>query len=426
MIPEKYLKKMSAALSDFEEYAAVLNNEPYKAVRINTLKISCAEFEKISPFPLLDKVLWEENGYYINEEKPGKSALHDLGLFYVQEPSAMSAVAFLDIDKGDKVLDLCSAPGGKGTQIAEKLNGSGIVLMNEKIPDRAKILSRNVERLGIGNAVVTNEDPEIIAKTFFEYFDKVLVDAPCSGEGMFRKEQAAVENWSEENVFMCAERQACVLDCAAKTLKVGGILVYSTCTFSVEEDEHTIENFLKRHTEFELIKQEKLYPHRVKGEGHFVAKLKKIDGGVGTVRKHWRKADKRLINLYRDFEKQYLNVQLDGDFIAFGEKIYLVPKDLFSLEALKVLRAGICLGEHIKGRFEPDHALAIYLKGDDAKNKIELGENVYSYLKGEELSTNLNVKGYCLCTYQNFPVGWGKVSAGAIKNRYPKGLRRIF
>lgn len=426
MIPEKYIDRMRTQLTDYEKYAAILNEEPFKAVRVNTLKITAAEFEKIAPFSLLERVEWEENGYYINEEKPGKSALHDAGLFYVQEPSAMSAVPLLDIKCGEKVLDLCSAPGGKGTQIAEKLNGTGIVLLNEKIPDRAKILSRNVERLGIKNAIVTNESPESLAERLPEYFDKILVDAPCSGEGMFRKEPAAIENWSEENVKMCAERQADILDNAAKMLKAGGKMVYSTCTFSNEEDECVVKNFLLRYSDFSLIKQEKLYPHRVKGEGHFVAIFSKNSGGVGTVRKHWRKADKRLINLYRNFEREYLTCNLNGEFIAFGEKLYLLPEEIFSLEALKVLRAGICLGEHIKGRFEPDHALAMCLKSSDAVYFEELSERVYSYLKGEELASETSAKGYCLLTCKGYPVGWGKSSGSVIKNRLPKGIRKIY
>lgn len=424
-IPENYLKRMKAALSDYSEYAAIFVQEPYRALRVNTLKIEASNFEKIAPFPLGEKVPWAENGFYIAEEKPGKSALHDAGLFYVQEPSAMCAVPLLQIERGDKILDLCSAPGGKGTQIAEALQGTGFVLLNEKIPDRARVLSRNVERLGIRNAVVTNENPEDLAQIFHEYFDKILVDAPCSGEGMFRKEAAAVENWSEENVAMCAERQAKILDCAAGMLRGGGRLVYSTCTFSEEEDEGNVLRFLKGHPEFSLEKEEKLYPHRVKGEGHYAAALIKEEGGCGAVRKHWRKADKRLVNLYRSFERDFLKEPLSGDFIAFGETLYLVPEELFSLETLKVLRAGICLGGHVKGRFEPDHALAMSIEGNSALYREELSDRVYAYLRGEELSSAQAGKGFCLCTYKGYPVGLGKVSGGALKNRLPKGLRRF-
>ena len=424
-LPELYQKRMKAALSDYAEYAAIFNDEPYKAVRVNTLKTDADTFEKISPFPLSGRVFWEPDGFYIDEEKPGKSALHDAGVFYVQEPSAMCAVPHLAIEPGDRVLDLCAAPGGKSTQIAAKLRGTGIVVMNEKIPDRARILSRNVERMGITNAVVTNESPETLSSVLAGYFNKILVDAPCSGEGMFRKESAAVENWSEENVKMCAARQSKILDSAAEMLCGGGRLVYSTCTFSEEEDEQNVERFLQKHPEFVLETQEKLYPHRIHGEGHFVAAFIKRDDTFAAVRKHWRKAEKRLVNLYRDFEKDFLNKQLAGDLIAFGETLCLVPPDLFSLEALRVLRAGICLGEHSKGRFEPNHALAMSLSTENALRVEELSEeNVYAYLRGEELTTALS-SGYCLCAWQNFPLGMGKVSGGVLKNKLPKGLRRF-
>ena len=424
-LPEKYMQRMRAALSDYSEYAAIFEKEPYKAVRANKLKISPSEFSRIAPFPLEGGVPWAENGFYISDERPGRSPLHDAGVFYVQEPSAMCAVPLLQIGKGDRILDLCSAPGGKGTQIAELLQRTGVVLMNEKIPDRAKILSRNVERLGIRNAVVTNEDPETLAAAFPEYFDKILVDAPCSGEGMFRKEPAAIENWSEENVAMCAARQDNILRCAAAMLRGGGRLVYSTCTFSPEEDEWAVGRFLKSHPEFILERQEKLYPHRVRGEGHFAAALVKEGEGRGAVRRHWRKADKRLVNLYRAFERDFLKTPLEGDFIAFGETLYLVPEELFSLETLRVLRAGVCLGEHVKGRFEPDHALAMSVKTSDALCAEELSDRVNAYLKGEELSAQSAGRGYCLCTYMGFPLGLGKASGGALKNRLPKGLRKF-
>lgn len=424
-LPEQYIERMRAALSDYSEYAAILNAPPCKAIRVNTLKVDEHALKKIIPFDLEARVPWGENGFYIEEEKPGKSPLHDAGLFYVQEPSAMCAVPLLQIEAGDRVLDLCSAPGGKGTQIAELLKGTGIMLCNEKIPDRAQILSRNIERMGIRNAVVTNEEPENLAAVFPEYFDKILVDAPCSGEGMFRKEPAALENWSLENIKMCAERQGKILDCAARMLCGGGRLVYSTCTFSEEEDEQTVSLFLKRHPEFTLERLKKLYPHRVRGEGHFAASLIKTDGGRGAVRKHWRKADKRLVNMYRAFEKSFLKEELKGDFIAFGETLCLVPENLFSLETLKVLRAGVRLGEHIKGRFEPDHALAMSVPASLAIYREELSERIYAYLRGEELSSEQTCKGYCLCTYQGYSVGLGKIVAGALKNRLPKGLRHI-
>ena len=266
--PAAYLKRMEERLPDFAAYAACLSLPPYKGIRVNTLKISAEEFAGISPFSL-SPVPWEASGYYIAEEKPGRSAYHDAGLFYVQEPSAMCAAPLLDVRPGERVLDLCAAPGGKGTQLALAMRGQGILVLNEKIPARAKILLQNVERMGITNAVVTCADPETIAERFEGYFDKVLVDAPCSGEGMLRKEEEAAANWSPENVAMCAARQKKLLDSAARTVRAGGQLVYSTCTFAEEEDEENAAGFLARHPEFILIEQKKdLSPPR-KGRGAF-------------------------------------------------------------------------------------------------------------------------------------------------------------
>lgn len=257
--PAVYLKRMEERLPDFAAYAACLSLPPYKGIRVNTLKISAEEFAGISPFSL-SPVPWEASGYYIAEEKPGRSAYHDAGLFYVQEPSAMCAAPLLDVRPGERVLDLCAAPGGKGTQLAQAMRGQGILVLNEKIPARAKILLQNVERMGIVNAVVTCADPETIAERFEGYFDKVLVDAPCSGEGMLRKEEEAAANWSPENVAMCAARQKKLLDSAARTVRAGGQLVYSTCTFAEEEDEENAAGFLARHPEFILMEQKRSIP----------------------------------------------------------------------------------------------------------------------------------------------------------------------
>lgn len=435
----EYLARMRARLHDFEAYEACLCEPPYKGVRVNTLKITAEEFRKIAPFPLR-QIEWERNGFYVSEEKPGKFIGHDAGLFYVQEPSAMCAAPLLSVRPGEKVLDLCSAPGGKGTQLAQAMQGEGIIVLNEKIPARAKILLQNVERLGIRNAVVTCADPETLAERFVGYFDKILVDAPCSGEGMLRKEPAAAENWSEENVRMCAERQKKILASAAKMLTAGGALVYSTCTFAEEEDEQNAEWFVETHHDFRLREQLKIYPHRAEGEGHFAALFHKegesapfTDGGAKA--KAFRKkerslsapqVEKRALALYREFESVFLKEPLCGRIVAFGTSLCLIPEDLFALDGLRVLRAGLKLGDVGGGRFEPAHALAM---GENRRNFSSVlplsAQEAAHYLAGEELDAPEGfARGWCVVAVDGYPVGIGKNSGGAVKNKLPKGLRR--
>ena len=419
---DEYLRRMQKILPDFEEYKACLDQAPYKGIRVNTLKISVSEFKEISPFAL-EQVEWEPDGFLIGEEKPGRSVYHDAGLFYVQEPSAMCAAPLLEVKPGERVLDLCSAPGGKGTQLAQAMRGEGILVLNEKIADRAKILLQNVERMGIVNAVVTNADPSELSERLEGYFDKVLVDAPCSGEGMLRKEAAAAENWSLSNVEMCAARQKKILESAAKLVTPGGMFVYSTCTFSEEEDERNVEWFVREFPQFELLSQRKIYPHREKGEGHFAALFRKCDGEKVRF-KAWKPfADKKSVASWKEFEREFLKKPLCGEFLTFGKNFCLVPVELFSLDGLRVLRAGLLLGENAGKRFEPAHALAM---GADRNNLTKIAdlddEQIMRYLHGEELPPR-DLQGWCVAAYHGYPIGLAK-NAGALKNHYPKGLRR--
>ncbi len=419
---DEYLRRMQKILPDFEKYKACLDQAPYKGIRVNTLKISVSEFKEISPFAL-EQVEWERDGFLIGEEKPGRSVYHDAGLFYVQEPSAMCAAPLLEVKPGERVLDLCSAPGGKGTQLAQAMRGEGILVLNEKIADRAKILLQNVERMGIVNAVVTNADPSELSERLEGYFDKVLVDAPCSGEGMLRKEAAAAENWSLSNVEMCAARQKKILESAAKLVTPGGMLVYSTCTFSEEEDERNVEWFVREFPQFELLSQRKIYPHREKGEGHFAALFRKCDGEKVRFRAWKPFADKKSLASWKEFEREFLKKPLCGEFLTFGKNICLVPAELFSLDGLRVLRAGLLLGENAGKRFEPAHALAM---GADRNNLTKIAdlddEQILRYLHGEELPPR-DLQGWCVAAYHGYPIGLAK-NAGALKNHYPKGLRR--
>jgi len=348
------------------------------------------------------------------------------------------------------VLDLCAAPGGKSTQIATKLDGTGLQISNEIVPNRAKILSQNIERMGIKNAIVTNESPEKLEKVFPDFFDRIIVDAPCSGEGMFRKDPAVVNEWSPGQVEVCANRQSHILESAHNMLAENGVIVYSTCTFSPEENEMAVQKFIDNHPEYVLIKPEihryfsagvpqwadsnnsdltftmRLFPHKIDGEGHFIAVLKKTAGSVSRVKTGKNTADKKLLQPYFDFEKKFLkNISFDN-FTLFGENLYAMPQDTPDLSKVKVLRCGLHLGEIKKGRFEPSHSLAMALSKDNVKQYISYpcdSEQMLQYLKGEALQTEENFKGWCLVCTDGYSVGWTKVTDGTVKNHYPKGLR---
>lgn len=442
MLPEKFLYRMSAMLGDeFPEFLASYDNDKYQALRVNTLKVSVEEFREHVPFKMTP-VSWEGTGfYYEKDDQPGKHPFHEAGVYYIQEPSAMLPAALLEARPGERILDLCAAPGGKTTQIAAAMQGEGLLICNEIHPARAKILSENVERMGIANAMVTNESPAALAEIFPEYFDRIMVDAPCSGEGMFRKNEDACEQWSEENVQMCADRQDEILDCAAVMLRPGGRIVYSTCTFAPLEDEGSVERFLERHPDFAKRKDVRLWPHKVKGEGHYAAVLERQGsvpegfrcqgrGGVETGISGGKNAVLRECGDYLEFEKEFLNVDLQerigGCFLKFGDQLYLCPPQMPATKGMKVLRPGLHLGTMKKNRFEPSHALALYLKPQEVKQRLDLpadGREIRDYLSGMTLNAE-GGKGWYLITADGYSTGWGKLAGGIIKNHYPKGLRK--
>ncbi len=423
-LPPKFVERMTNILgSRVGDFLSSYDRAPYKAIRVNTLKLTAEEFARLSPFEL-KSVPWESNGFYVDVDRAGKTIHHAAGLYYVQEPSAMSAAPELNVKGGERVLDMCSAPGGKGTQLAQAMGGEGVIVLNEINYSRAAVLSQNVERLGIKNAAVLCTTPERIADAYEGYFDKVLVDAPCSGEGMFLKEPAALSEWSEKNVEACARRQEEILDCAQKALKSGGTMVYSTCTFALEEDELQIENFLKKYENFTLISMKKLLPHECAGEGHFVAVLKKTDGETGEAAEFVPSVpQKNAVKLYRDFEREYLKVTF-GNLHAAGNKLYSVMDGCPAVpHGAQALRVGVRLGE-IKGdRFEPSHSLAMCLKRGEAPS-VDLDEaTALKYLRGLTFDCPQNIKGWALATYLGYPLGWCKAVNGVAKNHLPKGLR---
>ena len=397
-LPIEFEKKMKAFLgNEWDDFLYSYDNNRFQALRFNTLKVQSPE-ERMRILKVLGispdkKVSWADEAYYFDENvRPGKHPYHEMGLYYIQEPSAMSAAALLAPKPGMRVLDLCAAPGGKSTQLATYLGDSGLLVSNEINTQRSRILSQNIERMGIKNAIVTNEDSFVLASHFPGFFNAIQVDAPCSGEGMFRKLPEAIEQWSMENVAICAARQKEILDNAAVMLKPGGVIVYSTCTFSKEENEDVIEYFLERHPDFTLEEMERFWPHKVDGEGHFVAKLVRR-GGVNelgadydvcedscnkvedTGLKADRKTKKNKNSKNRKNEtkpaltkenmkllSEFLDETISEDVAAwiknsrlvmFGEQLYRLPDMEVDIKGLKVQRAGLHIGEFKKQRFEP-------------------------------------------------------------------------
>ena len=429
MLPELFLQRMSTQLGEeYEAFLQSLQRPRAVALRMNPLKGEPPTL----PF-VTEPVPWEPLGYYYDPEaRPGLHVFHEAGVYYLQEASAMAPVALLEPQPGEKICDLCAAPGGKSTQIAGRLSGRGMLLCNEVSPKRAKILSRNIERLGVANAVVTNETPAVLAQRFPAFFDRVLVDAPCSGEGMFRKEEAAITDWSPETVQMCARRQGEILDCAAKMVKPGGRLVYSTCTFAPQEDEEAVEAFLENHPEFvpEPVEapwfQEsgpamyRMWPHKLLGEGHFAAVLRRMGQPEDSPAPP---PGEKLPRQWEDFAKA-LDIRLpEGRGLRFGETLYWAPADMPDVSKLRVLRAGLELGTVKKDRFEPAHALALWLK--DCRCQVSFpaeSDEIKAYLHGEVLPCR--EKGWCLVKAGAYSLGWGKGDGSQLKNHYPKGLRK--
>ena len=430
MLPELFLNRMKEQLGEeYPEYLASLERPRAVALRFNPLKGGMPMLSFVG-----DAVPWEPCGYYYDPtSRPGLHPYHEAGVYYLQEASAMSAVALLDPQPGERVCDLCAAPGGKTTQIAGRMRGEGFLLCNEYSPKRAKLLSRNIERLGVANALVTNENTEKLAARFPGFFDRVLIDAPCSGEGMFRKEEAAITDWSPETVQMCARRQGEILHNGAQMVRPGGRLVYSTCTFAPEENELAIEAFLAEHPEFSLEKVEapwftpagegqfRLWPHKLLGEGHFAAVLRRA--GEDACQSNPCQGEK-LPKEWVSFAKE-LRIQLpQGKAISFGQSLYWAPADLPELKGLKVERPGLELGVVKKDRFEPAHALALWLK--ECKNMESLecsSREIQDYLIGNVVPSDK--KGWCLVCVDSYPIGWGKGDGVQLKNHYPKGLRHF-
>ncbi len=446
-LPEKFIERMKTLLGDdYEDYEQAVNGTPVRAFRVNTDKISSEDFERINPFGS-ERVPYCDNAFYLQTEKVGNHPYHHAGMIYVQEPGAMAPAECVDIKPDWKILDMCAAPGGKSTQLKNKLGSDGILVSNEIIPSRCKILTGNIERLGLKNTVTTCMDTGRLARCFPHTFDMIMVDAPCSGEGMFRKEDIAITEWSEDNVKMCAKRQLEILENAALCLKDGGYIVYATCTFSLEENEMTVDSFLSAHPEFEIVPvnekvrlhtcdgiffegcrceqishARRFYPHISRGEGQFMAVLHNKNSFCSPAARPQAKKEKPdklvtdfLSDVLTDFDSSKIHLH-KGTPIYFTDDLDTGKATVFS--------CGVTIGEIRRGYIQPHHQFFMAM-GDSFKRKICLSPDspeIVKYLHGEEFDTDFE-NGWAVVCVDGCSLGGVKVVSGRAKNHYPKGLR---
>lgn len=458
-LPTAFEEKMKRLIGDeYSEYLKCFDEPRHYGLRVNTAKISTEDFLKIAPWPL-EPVPWIHNGFYYDGENchPARHPYYFAGLYYLQEPSAMTPADRLPILPGDRVLDVCAAPGGKATELGARLNGTGILAANDLSSSRAKGLLKNIELMGIGNVLILSEEPGKLIPYFREYFDKILIDAPCSGEGMFRKDKKMIRAWEEHGPEYFSKIQKSIITQAAEMLKPGGMMLYSTCTFSPEENEQTIEYLLETHPEFDLCEMEgyegfssgmpettasrderlsrtvRIFPYRMKGEGHYLALLKKRGDEVTHTCDALRSASPRknilpgeLDDFLRDIKREFDPSRID----IRGDKVYYMPEGLPALNGVRFIRTGLLMGELKKKRFEPSQALAMNLNKEEYARTIDLSakdERVIRYLKGETLDVEDLVsskeKGWYLVCVDGYPLGFGKLARQMLKNKYLPGWR---
>ena len=446
-LPIEFQERMKTLLgNEYDAFLKSYDEKPVRAFRVNTDKISLEDFEKLNTFSQ-EKIPYVENGFYFDYDGIGNHPYHHAGMFYIQEPAAMVPVESIDIEPDWTVLDLCAAPGGKSSQIKNKLGENGVLVSNEIVPSRCKILTGNMERMGFKNVVTTCMHPQKLKKEFPKTFDMIMVDAPCSGEGMFRKEEIAIDEWTPENVNMCAERQAEILYCAVKMLKDGGYIMYSTCTFSLEENEMMVDSFLENYPEFELVPTtervrenttdgvnfdgckcknlnytRRCYSHKTKGEGQFVAVLHNTNecyGNTSRIESKKEKIDKTVIDFLNDTLVDY---ETNNVMMYNGNPVYFTPD--FPIRKGSAFACGVTIGEIRKNYIQPHHQFFMAM-GTDFKRKIDLtadSDEIKKYLHGEEFNTDCP-NGWAVVMVDGCTVGGVKVSNGKAKNHYPKGLR---
>ena len=455
-LPVAFIEKMKLLLGEeFEDYIKCYDEGRLYGLRVNTKKISVEEFKKICPFEIRP-IPWIENGFYYDGDKvqAAKHPYYFAGLYYLQEPSAMTPANRLPVEPGDKVLDVCAAPGGKATELGAKLQGEGVLVANDISNSRAKGLLKNIEVFGIGNVLVLSEEPGKIEDYFPEYFDKILIDAPCSGEGMFRKDKKMVKAWEEHGPEFFAKIQRSIVTQAARMLKPGGMILYSTCTFDPEENEGTIEYLMEQYPEFiikdivpyegfapgkpevteskseDFKKTVRIWPHKLQGEGHYVALLQKGEPVENTTVKESKGRTKKVPEEILEFFKE-VDWEMDWSRLEiYSEKVYYMPAGIPDVKGIRFLRTGLYLGDLKKNRFEPSQSLAMCLKKEEYKNTVNLDVNdarVIKYLKGETIDVDDIVshkaKGWQLVLVDGYPLGWGKLANGTLKNKYLPGWR---
>lgn len=461
-LPKKFTDRMRELLGEeeFARYRESYDKERFYGLRVNTGKLSVEEFLRICPFKLRP-IPWIENGFYYEKEaEPAKHPYYYAGLYYIQEPSAMTPANVLPVREGERVLDLCAAPGGKATELGVKAGRDGFLVANDISASRAKGLLKNIELFGIGQVLVSSEYPQKLTEYFSGYFDKILIDAPCSGEGMFRKQPGMVRSWEQNGPEYFSRIQREIVVQAAGMLREGGKLLYSTCTFSPEENEGTIDWLLRKCPKFqvldipayegfckglpafgggreELSKCVRIFPHRMDGEGHFVALLQK-GASLPEALQRPRREEKRSKGLVNrklppellDF-MEHVTAPLDFNRLELqGGRVFYMPEGVPKLNGLRFLRSGLYMGELKKNRFEPSQAFAMYLKGGEYTQTVSLAADdprTVKYLKGETIDveelSGLGRKGWQLVCVDGYPLGWGKLSNGILKNKYFSGWR---
>lgn len=468
-LPQSFLDSMKEILGeDYEAFLAGFDGQRQYGLRVNTLKMNLEEFERIAPFHL-KKVPWISNGYFYEaEDAPAKHPFYSAGLYYLQEPSAMTPASRLKVQPGERVLDLCAAPGGKATELGAALQGEGLLVANDINTARARALLRNLELFGISNSFVTNEPPHVLAERFPEFFHKIMVDAPCSGEGMFRKNPAVVDSWQEKGPEYFSKLQREIIVQAADMLLPGGMMFYSTCTFSPLENEKTITHLLKERPDMEVIPMEdyegfaegltsyrgevfdescklcrRIWPHKMSGEGHFMALLHKKSGTQKQVQQTvsqssiwWEKCkglNKEQKAAAEDFFS-HVNIAYDGKRIDVrGDNLYYLPAPKYDGRGLHFLRNGLFMGEFKKKRFEPSQPFALALHAQDFDQVLDFpadDERLSRYLRGETLDVSDLIagekkrKGWQLVMVAGHPLGFGKLVNNNLKNKYPAGWRK--
>jgi NOL1/NOP2/sun family putative RNA methylase len=454
-LPARFLERMERLLGqEFTAFREALERPALQGVRINTLKASTDAVVSLLPWEL-HPVPWCPSGFTVPEDaRPGKHPLHAAGVYYVQEPSAMAVADALDVQPGHAVLDLAASPGGKATHIAALLQHRGVLVANDLVAGRIKPLGENIERCGVRNAVILNAVPQTLASAMPGAFNRVLVDAPCSGEGMFRRGSVARREWSEEHVEGCAVRQERLLDDAARMVKSGGTLLYSTCTFAPEENERQVARFLERNPGWELVdipktrgrspgrpewadgpqageleRMARIWPHRADGEGHTLALLRAPEEPLAASPERRREVapeppTRAAITIWEAFRAEHLpGLAQPGTLVQRGHWLFLAPEGAPDPGSLRLVRPGLPLGEVRGSRFTPAHALALAFPGGAFSRAIEVSEpDAVRYLRGEPLRES-GPAGWLVVTHRGFPLGWGKRSGGVVKNHYPRGLR---